>query len=80
MATKTIIAKIPEEDHAFLANSDVVITRLITTLVKNYIHEEKIKDGLLQAQRKKEEELYATYTRPAEPIEHDLPPEYKPEE
>jgi len=81
MPDKTVIAKIPAEDHAFLVHNNIVITRLVITLIKQYILDEKQKVELLAAFRKKEEDLYATYTRP-QPTEQPAPsdPQLQPSE
>jgi len=77
--SKTVISKIPEEDHAFLVDNNIVISRLVVDLVKQYIIDEKRKAQLFADYRKKEEELYATYTKP-QPTQPQPDPEVQPAE
>lgn len=79
MTSKTVISKIPEEDHTFLVNHNIVISRLVIDLIKQYIIDEKRKAQLLINERKKEEELYATYTKP-QPTQPQPDPEVQPAE
>ena len=64
METKTIIAKILVGEHAFLVSHNFVISRLVSSLVKEFVEFEKAKERFVIAQKKKEEEIYAAYTEP----------------
>ncbi|MFA5133038.1 MAG: hypothetical protein WC444_06960 [Candidatus Paceibacterota bacterium] len=75
METKAILIKIPESEHSFLRSRNYNVSALLRTLVSSFVIEQNQKEIIEAEKRRKEELMYATYTKPEPKLNTEPEPE-----